>query len=159
VEVTESAVMHDGDKAAAMLRRLRALGVGVSMDDFGTGYSSLAFLRRFQVQCLKIDRMFLRDAHTDPDSAAIVRAIVSLAHNLDLRVLAEGVETQAQFDFLCTTECDEFQGWFMSKALAPEAFAALLEAQRPSKDVRSVARPAGIQGRYFSSSRSKDDLI
>jgi diguanylate cyclase (GGDEF)-like protein/PAS domain S-box-containing protein len=129
LEITESATMHDSERAAAMLQRVRAQGVRLSMDDFGTGYSNLSYLRRFQVQCLKIDRSFLRDAPTDPESAAIVRAIISLGHALELRVLAEGVETEAHHRFLRTTECDELQGYYMARPMPAAAFEALLCSQ------------------------------
>lgn len=130
LEVTESMVMQDPERAAVMLGRLHALGVQVSMDDFGTGYSSLGYLRKFSVQCLKIDQSFLRDVTQNPDSAAIVKAIISLGHSLDLRVLAEGIETAEQYAFMCATGCDEFQGYYLSRPMPAEAFAELLRAQQ-----------------------------
>ena len=130
LEITESAVMQDGEKAAAMLARLRELGVLISMDDFGTGYSSLSYLQRFRVHCLKIDRSFLLAAPRDPDSATIVRAVISLAHSLGLRVLAEGIETAAHFEFLRSTRCDEFQGYYLCKPVPAAAFAQMLRSQQ-----------------------------
>ncbi|TAJ55452.1 MAG: bifunctional diguanylate cyclase/phosphodiesterase [Nevskiaceae bacterium] len=130
LEITESAVMQDGEKAAAMLARLRELGVLISMDDFGTGYSSLSYLQRFRVHCLKIDRSFLLAAPRDPESATIVRAVISLAHSLGLRVLAEGIETAAHFEFLRSTRCDEFQGYYLCKPVPAPAFAQMLRSQQ-----------------------------
>lgn len=141
LEVTESMVMHDPERSAAMLGRLNALGVQISMDDFGTGYSSLGYLKKFPVQCLKIDQTFLHDVTVNPDSAAIVKAIISLGHNLDLRVLAEGVETVDQYDFLRANGCDEFQGYYLSRPMPAEAFAELLRAQQHA-DAHAIAAPA-----------------
>jgi diguanylate cyclase (GGDEF)-like protein/PAS domain S-box-containing protein len=129
LEVTESMVLPDAEQAAAVMQRLRALGVRLSMDDFGTGYSSLSQLKRFPVQSLKIDRSFLREVTTDADSAAIVRAIISLGHNLDLRVLAEGVETAEQQAFLGANGCDELQGFYLARPMPAERFAELLRRQ------------------------------
>lgn len=129
LEVTESMVMPDPERAVAVLQRLRGLGVRLSMDDFGTGYSSLSHLKRFPVQVLKIDRSFLREVTTDADSAAIVKAIISLAHNLDLRVLAEGVETAEQQAFLLVNGCDELQGFHLGRPMRPERFEALMREQ------------------------------
>ncbi|HSW11392.1 MAG TPA: EAL domain-containing protein [Solimonas sp.] len=129
LEVTESMVMPDADQATATLLQLRALGVRLSMDDFGTGYSSLSQLKRFPVQSLKIDRSFLREVTTDADSAAIVKAIISLGHNLDLRVLAEGVETAEQQAFLGANGCDELQGFYLARPMPAERFAELLRSQ------------------------------
>ena len=130
LEVTESALMGDGDSATKMLARLRDLGIRISMDDFGTAYSSLSYLQRFRVHCLKIDRSFLIDAPTNPDSAAIVRAIISLGHSLGLRVLAEGVETAAHHAFLQGTACDEYQGYFRARPMPAEAFEARLWSEQ-----------------------------
>lgn len=134
LEVTESAVMQDGEKAALMLGRLRELGVRIAMDDFGTGYSSLSYLQRFRVHCLKIDRSFLLAAPTDPESATIVRAIISLAQSLGLRVLAEGIETRAHFDFLRTTRCDEFQGYYLCRPLPAPEIGQMLRAQQQREE-------------------------
>jgi len=134
LEVTESAVMQDPQKAALMLGRLRELGVQISMDDFGTGYSSLSYLQRFRVHCLKIDRSFLLAAPKDPESATIVRAVISLAHSLGLKVLAEGIETRAHFDFLRTTRCDEFQGYYLCRPQPADQVAQMLRAQQVRED-------------------------
>jgi diguanylate cyclase (GGDEF)-like protein len=130
LELTESAVMHDAEQSAATLQTLSAMGVHISIDDFGTGYSSLSYLRRFPLDKLKIDRSFIRDLMTSQDDMAIVRAIVSLAHSLRLRVVAEGVETAEQLDFLRGLGCDQYQGFFCSPAVPADKFVALLQHLR-----------------------------
>jgi diguanylate cyclase (GGDEF)-like protein/PAS domain S-box-containing protein len=126
LELTESLVMHDAEQFIAKLGGIKALGVRLSIDDFGTGYSSLSYLKRFPIDTLKIDQSFVRDIVTDADDAAIVRSIISLGHSLNLKVIAEGVETEAQLAYLRHHRCDEMQGYFFSRPLAPEAFATLL---------------------------------
>jgi EAL domain-containing protein (putative c-di-GMP-specific phosphodiesterase class I) len=118
LELTESMVMHDGEQMIESLQAIKALGVHLSVDDFGTGYSSLSYLKRFPVDRLKIDRSFVNDLATDGDSAAIVRTIIALGSNLGLKVLAEGVETDAQVDFLRANGCDELQGYWFSKPVS-----------------------------------------
>jgi diguanylate cyclase (GGDEF)-like protein/PAS domain S-box-containing protein len=122
VELTESAVMHDADQFIAMLGELNDLGVQIALDDFGTGYSSLSYLKRFPVDRLKVDRSFVQDIATDSDDATIVRAIIALGHNLGLKVVAEGVETQQQLDFLRANHCDELQGYYFGRPLPGHAF-------------------------------------
>ena len=118
MEITESALIDDPENAAATLGRLKDMGLTISLDDFGTGYSSLSYLKRFPIDCLKIDRAFVRDIATDPDDAAIVTAIITMAQSLKLDVVAEGVETQQQVDFLRARGCFAAQGYFFSKPLA-----------------------------------------
>ena len=130
LELTESAVMLDPEKSATTLQALSAMGVHISIDDFGTGYSSLSYLRRFPLDKLKIDRSFIRDLMTNPDDVSIVRAIISLAHSLRLRVVAEGVETAEQLNFLKELGCDQYQGYFCSPAVPADAFAALIARMR-----------------------------
>lgn len=117
VEITESALIDDPENAAATLGRLKDMGLTISLDDFGTGYSSLSYLKRFPINCLKIDRAFVRDIATDPDDAAIVTAIITMAQSLKLEVVAEGVESQQQVDFLRARGCFAAQGYFFSKPL------------------------------------------
>lgn len=128
IELTESAVMHDAEQFVATLNELNDLGVQIAIDDFGTGYSSLSYLKRFPVDRLKVDRSFVQDIATDTDDAAIVRAIIALGHNLGLRVVAEGVETEQQLQFLRENHCDEMQGYLYGHPLDAIAFAATLEA-------------------------------
>ena len=126
VELTESAVMSDPEQSIAILEQLSVMGVLVSVDDFGTGYSSMSYLRRFPIDKLKIDRVFIDEIVSRPEDASIVRAIVSLAHSLRLKVVAEGVETPAQLDFLKMTGCDEYQGYHFSRPLPAADFESLM---------------------------------
>jgi EAL domain-containing protein (putative c-di-GMP-specific phosphodiesterase class I) len=132
VELTESAVMSDPEKSIAVLEHLSAMGVLVSVDDFGTGYSSMSYLRRFPIDKLKIDRVFINEIVSRPEDASIVRAIVSLAHSLRLKVVAEGVETPAQLDFLKTAGCDEYQGYHFSRPLPAADFERLIRETQAS---------------------------
>jgi len=134
VELTESAVMSDPEKSIDILEHLSAMGVLVSVDDFGTGYSSMSYLRRFPIDKLKIDRVFIDEIVSRPEDASIVRAIVSLAHSLRLKVVAEGVETPAQLDFLKTAGCDEYQGYHFSRPLPAADFERLMREARPDDD-------------------------
>jgi EAL domain-containing protein (putative c-di-GMP-specific phosphodiesterase class I) len=120
LEITESTVMHDPAVAGEILAALAALGVRLALDDFGTGYSSLAYLKRFPLDVLKIDAGFIRDLPGDANDAAITRASISLGHGLGLEVLAEGVESQAQVEFLREAGCDSAQGYFLGRPLAAE---------------------------------------
>jgi len=129
LEVTESSLMVDAARGLGVLARLRLKGFGLSIDDFGTGYSSLAYLKRFPVHKLKIDRSFVRDIHSDRDDAAIVQAIITLAKTLDLGVLAEGVETGDQLAFLENLGCDQYQGFYFTPALPATELLELLRAK------------------------------
>jgi EAL domain-containing protein (putative c-di-GMP-specific phosphodiesterase class I) len=144
LEITESMIMDQPDSAAATLGRLRALGVGISIDDFGTGYSSLSYLDHFPVDTVKIDRSFV-DRMTQTDHAEIVNAIVTLAHGLDLEVVAEGVETEAQRRRLKALGCDFAQGFRFSRPVDAASAARLYEASlRPAFPAADpVAGPAG----------------
>ncbi len=125
LEITESSLMRDADASIATLTRLKAMGIKISLDDFGTGYSSLGHLKSLPIDVLKIDRSFIRDVSTDPDDAALAMAMVTLAHNLRLCVVAEGVETEEQFKFLHLLRCDEAQGFLFGAPLPAEEFESL----------------------------------
>jgi diguanylate cyclase (GGDEF)-like protein len=129
LEVTESLIMRDLAQAVDKMRELKAMGVSLSIDDFGTGYSSLSALKSFPISSLKIDKSFVRELADNADDQAIAMAVISLGHKLNLRVIAEGVETEQQCRFLRENDCDEMQGYLFSRPLAPDAMAALLLAQ------------------------------
>jgi EAL domain-containing protein (putative c-di-GMP-specific phosphodiesterase class I) len=118
LEITESMVMDDPEQAVRTLRRLKDLGIRVAIDDFGTGYSSLAYLKRFPIDSVKVDRSFVEDIPEDMDSMAIAQAVIAMAHSLRLKVVAEGVESDAQLSFLRGEGCDEIQGYYFSAARA-----------------------------------------
>ena len=128
LELTESVLMKRADSAVSILQTLRNKGIRVSIDDFGTGYSSLSYLRKFPVDALKIDQSFTRQISSDGEDTVIVKAVIGMAHSLNLRVIAEGVETIEQLQFLCAHQCDEAQGYHFSKPVPAEAFAATLKA-------------------------------
>jgi len=130
LEVTESVIMHDEERVIADLRTFRDMGIKLSVDDFGTGYSSLSYLKRFPVDRLKIDQSFVRDITSDADDAAIAQAVITLGHTLNLRVIAEGVETPEQLAFLRRHQCDEIQGYLFGKPMPAEEFGKLLASGR-----------------------------
>jgi len=130
-ELTESMLMSDSEEAVRVLDSMKKCGIRLSVDDFGTGYSSLAYLKRFPLDSLKIDRAFIRDMTTDSGDATIARAIISLAQNLKLKVVAEGVETWAQLEFLRDHACDEMQGYLFARPMsAADCARALAEDWR-----------------------------
>jgi EAL domain-containing protein (putative c-di-GMP-specific phosphodiesterase class I) len=126
LELTESALIDDREKAVSILERLKALGVDIAVDDFGTGYSSLSYLSGLPVDCLKIDRAFVMKVSKGGRDAAIAQAIISLGHTLGLRVIAEGVETAGQLNFLRKHGCDEGQGYLFARPCDAKAVGALL---------------------------------
>lgn len=125
LEITESSLMHNTDEAVVLLNALKKTGLRISIDDFGTGYSSLAYLKRFPVDTLKIDRTFVRDIAVDESDAAIARAIITMAHQLSLKVVAEGVETAEQLAFLVKNGCDEAQGFLFSRPVPADSLPSL----------------------------------
>jgi diguanylate cyclase (GGDEF)-like protein len=127
LELTESVLMKQAEATESILKTLRARGVQVAVDDFGTGYSSLSYLRKFPMDALKIDQSFVRQITTAPEETTIVTAVISMGRSLKLRVIAEGVETREELEFLQAHECDEAQGYYFSRPVPPEQFAKLLE--------------------------------
>jgi diguanylate cyclase (GGDEF)-like protein/PAS domain S-box-containing protein len=136
LELTESSLMSNAEETITVLRNLKELGIQISIDDFGTGYSSLAYLKRFPIDKLKIDIAFVREVTSNPDDAAIVLAIINMAHSLKLDVIAEGVEKEAQLAYLRRHGCDEMQGYYFSRPLPEEEFQAML------REGRSLQAPA-----------------
>jgi diguanylate cyclase (GGDEF)-like protein len=134
IEITEGAAIRDVDRSVESLKAIRSLGVSVSVDDFGTGYSSLSYLKRLPVDRVKLDQSFVRDLVTSRDDAAIATAVIAMAHSLGLGVVAEGVETEAQLEFLRRHACDAAQGHLFSVPLAADAFRALLKSQAGPAD-------------------------
>src|SRR5207302_753948 len=134
LEITEGVLIGDFSRAVSILRRLKSLGVRIAMDDFGTGYSSLSYLQSFPFDKIKIDQAFITNVDHNAQSAAIVRAIISLSRGLDLPVVAEGVETQNQLDFLSRESCDEVQGFLLGRPRPIEDYAELVgRTMRPEK--------------------------
>jgi len=135
LELTETSIMDDPESAAKILTEIRRLGVRVAIDDFGTGYSSLGYLKRFPLDTLKLDRSFVNGAATDADDAALVTAIVTLAHSLRLKVVAEGIETEQELNFLRLLECDEGQGYLFAKPGPPDRLRDILFKELPENPV------------------------
>jgi diguanylate cyclase (GGDEF)-like protein/PAS domain S-box-containing protein len=127
IEITESVLMELGEDSLTIMHALKSFGVQLALDDFGTGYSSLSRLKSFPLDFLKIDQSFVRDIHTDPDDAAIVRAVLSMAHEMNIEVIAEGVENQAQFEFLRDLQCEKYQGYLFSEPILPQAIEHFLQ--------------------------------
>ena len=126
LELTESILIQDTEATLDSVRRLKALGVKLSVDDFGTGYSSLTYLKRFAVDKLKIDQSFVRDLLTDPEDAAIVRAIIQMAHSLKLKTIAEGVENEELGNLLREFQCDEIQGYWLARPMPHDELASFV---------------------------------
>src|SRR5476651_1975051 len=131
LELTETFLMQDSTSTSAVLHALKRLGLNLALDDFGTGYASLSHLRRFPIDTLKIDRSFVRDITMDSADASIVRAVIGMGNSLGMQVVAEGIETAEQFDFLRQQGCPEGQGYYFSEPLIAAEFARVL-ARRPA---------------------------
>lgn len=131
MEITERLLLGRDSRSAEQLEALHAMGVRLSVDDFGTGYSSLGYLKRLPVTELKLDRSFVRDLETDTDDRALARAVISIGSALELQVVAEGVETPAQYDFLCSEGCTAGQGWLFARPMPADAFEAWYRSERP----------------------------
>jgi predicted signal transduction protein with EAL and GGDEF domain/CheY-like chemotaxis protein len=156
LELTESLLIKDPEEAARILKNLKTYGIKLTVDDFGTGYSSLAYLKRFPLDALKIDRAFIRDCMTDADDAMIASAIISLARSLKLRVVGEGVETEEQMNFLRAQGCDEIQGYYFARPMAVDAVDRALKADMrlPRSAVDCPAEGPGV----LLVDDNKDDL-
>jgi diguanylate cyclase (GGDEF)-like protein/PAS domain S-box-containing protein len=139
LEITEGVLIEDFDRGLSLLRRLKGLGVRISMDDFGSGYSSLSYLQAFPFDKIKIDRAFVMNLGRNPQSAAIVRAVIGLGHGLEMSIVAEGVETQEQLGFLAEQGCDAVQGYFIGKPLPIEQYSTLV-GRAPSDPVEPVRK-------------------
>jgi EAL domain-containing protein (putative c-di-GMP-specific phosphodiesterase class I)/FixJ family two-component response regulator len=142
IELTESTAMSDVAHASAVLREIRALGIEISLDDFGTGFSSLSCLRSLPIDVVKVDRSFVHDVTAAPEDVSVTRAIITMAHGLQMQVLAEGVETEGQLSLLAANRCDLIQGYLFSPAVPPEEFAQLLREGRrlPERFITRVRR-------------------
>jgi diguanylate cyclase len=149
IELTETAVMSDAEESVRILEAISRMGVLVSVDDFGTGYSSMSYLRRFPIDKLKIDRCFIEQMTARPEDASIVRAIISLAHSLRLKVIAEGVETTEQLQQLAALGCDQYQGFYCSPAVHPARFEELVREEpllTEEDAARTHSKLAGLKG-------------
>jgi diguanylate cyclase (GGDEF)-like protein len=158
LEITESMLMHNTESAIRILGALKATGVSISLDDFGTGYSSLSYLKRFPLDALKVDRSFVQDIVGDSDDASITRAVITMAHHLKLKVVAEGVETEEQLALLVSHHCDSIQGYFYSRPLPANEMADFLSADKrlPANLLRSNTRQPMV---LFVAIEGIDDLI
>jgi EAL domain-containing protein (putative c-di-GMP-specific phosphodiesterase class I) len=143
LELTESLLLINADVTFSVLQELKDMGVMLAIDDFGTGYSSFSYLRQFQVSKLKIDRLFIRDVAQNPNDAAITTAIIGMAKNLNIKVIAEGVENEAQMSFLRAHQCDEIQGYYFSKPLAVDKVADKLRGEHSA--AKALAQTSGKQ--------------
>lgn len=153
LELTETALMSNAEKTIGQLAKLKDLGIQILVDDFGTGYSSMAYLKRFPIDTLKIDREFIRDLSADPDDRAITRAMISLAHSLNLKVIAEGVETREQLDFLQDEHCDRAQGFYIAHPMPGPELLKLFEAKGHGLAHDLQERQPSLFGRGIAPSR------
>ncbi len=142
LEITEGVLIRDFDRGVALLRRLKALGVRISMDDFGTGYSSLSYLQSFPFDKIKIDRAFVMNIGRNAQSAAIIRAIINLGHGLNVPIVAEGVETEAQRAFLVAEKCDQLQGFLLGKPAPIVTYAKIVGREKPVEQPKLIGARA-----------------
>jgi EAL domain-containing protein (putative c-di-GMP-specific phosphodiesterase class I) len=145
LEITENTLIHDPELIILKLGTLSEYGIRLTLDDFGTGYSSLSYLKQLPIQKIKIDKSFIKDIITDPNDKAIVNAVIAMTHNLNLRVVAEGVETEQQLSFLQSRDCDEIQGFLISKALSAADFEKLLAAKHAYNKFDGSPKASHIQ--------------
>ncbi|MFT5897005.1 MAG: EAL domain-containing protein (putative c-di-GMP-specific phosphodiesterase class I), partial [bacterium] len=156
LEITESAVMHDPAEVIRSLHQLSQHGLKLAIDDFGTGYSSLAYLKKFPVNTLKIDKAFITDVSSDNDDVAIVEAVLGLGKHFNMKVVAEGIEDEAQLEFLKSQGCDIAQGYFISKPLSADQYTKWL--QRWPYGVQGAASNDSIPGEMLDQPRSGTDV-
>jgi EAL domain-containing protein (putative c-di-GMP-specific phosphodiesterase class I) len=142
LELTEGVLMQDAEAGRRLLLAMKELGFALAVDDFGTGYCSLNYLKRFPLDTLKIDRSFVEDIGVDADDAAIVRAIIALGHNLNLKIVAEGVSKPTQLEFLRREGCDAVQGYLFGAAMPANAFTSLLVAAQTASAISSISTQA-----------------
>jgi EAL domain-containing protein (putative c-di-GMP-specific phosphodiesterase class I) len=138
IEITENMLMSNSEDVLGKLQRMRQLGVRISIDDFGTGFCSFSYLLQYQVDRLKIDQSFVKKAGTDANAAAVVRTIIAMSHGLNIKVVAEGVETEEQLRFLLRRKCDEAQGYFIARPMAPEEFCETVRTCGNKIPLRSI---------------------
>jgi len=138
LELTETFMMQDWKTTAEILRALKALGVKIALDDFGTGYSSLSYMKRFPIDALKIDQSFIRDMTTDSDDASIVSAVINMGRSLNMRVIAEGIQTRDQLKFLKDRDCPEGQGYYFGPPVSAKEFSEILSDPRQPHFSRAV---------------------
>lgn len=140
LEITESVIIEDPERVVRIMEELKCIGVGLSIDDFGTGYSSLSYLKRFPIDKIKIDRSFVHDLETNANDAAIIRMVIGIASELERKVIAEGVETVEQLEFLKRHHCDEYQGFYCSPAVPAEQVPALVASRQPDSGAGGLGR-------------------
>ena len=144
IEITENMLMSNSEDVLTRLQKIRELGVRISIDDFGTGFCSFSYLLQYQVDQLKIDQSFVKKAGTDANAAAVVRTIIAMSHGLNIKVVAEGVETEDQLRFLLRRRCDEAQGHFIGYPVSPEEFSKSARSGNSQFDLRSIERVSGL---------------
>jgi EAL domain-containing protein (putative c-di-GMP-specific phosphodiesterase class I) len=145
VEITEGLLLNASSVVADTLLQYRDAGIQVALDDFGTGYSSMAYLKKFDIDFLKIDQSFVKDIETNPGSRAIAESIIVMAHRLGLKVIAEGIETEGQYGILHAARCDYGQGYLFSKAVPPDDFERLLETRLVHRNRGASSGPGARQ--------------